>query len=555
MANSRSFLRPALVVAASLAALVSFAANAAQKTVCTITVNSADEREIFRRHLPAGDYKFVELVERGRKDWLASACQQKVQCDALIISGHFDGGEEFYTDSHEVSEYLTVAEMERASCSGSCPGVFSQLKEVYLFGCNTLKPEPRQTASAEVVRALVRAGQSQADAERAAALLGEKHAESNRDRMRRIFHNVPVLYGFNSKAPLGRYAGPVLDKFFQTATPGEIGDGKVSPKLVSLFAPVSMTVMPGLTDAEAQASVRRDACNFVDDRLPDERKVAFMHQVLKRDMAEVRMLLEHLERYTASISVAQRTSARTAAAFAAIEADHASRERFLTFARDADTPSVRTRMMALARNVGWLTPAQEQAEFMRMLQDFMARDGIGHDEMNMACARRDAVQPAALQPLAAFAIKSGKVAQAAALACLGSPEAHARVLRAVTSSNADDIAIAQAYLRHRPLADVNEVRSVAAAIARMPASNAQVRALETLAQQRLADPDSLREIARLFPLAKSVELQRAVAGILIRSDYRSLGRDELARSLKQYRIKSSDGNDVIDALLRVLQAG
>lgn len=555
MRSSPPLFRALAVLGALIAASLPWAAQAAPRTVCTITVNSPDEKETFKRHLPPGDYRFVELVERGRPDWLASACQQKVSCDALIISGHFDGGEEFYTDSHEVSEYLTVAEMERASCSGSCPGVFSQLKEVYLFGCNTLKPEPRQTASAEVVRALVRAGQSQADAERAAALLGEKHAESNRDRMRRIFHNVPVLYGFNSKAPLGRYAGPVLDKFFQTATPGEIGDGKVSPKLVSLFAPVSMTVMPGLTDAEAQASVRRDACNFVDDRLPDERKVAFMHQVLKRDMAEVRMLLEHLERYTASISVAQRTSARTAAAFAAIEADHASRERFLTFARDADTPAVRTRMMALARNVGWLTPAQEQAEFMRMLQDFMARDGIGHDEMNMACARRDAVQPAALQPLAAFAIKSGKVAQAAALACLGSGEAHARVLRAVTSSNADDIAIAQAYLRHRPLADVNEVRTVAAAIARMPASNAQVRALETLAQQRLADPDSLREIARLFPLAKSVELQRAVAGILIRSDYRSLGRDELARSLKQYRIKSPDGNDVIDALLRVLQAG
>ena len=48
--------------------------------------------------LSPGDYNFVELVERGRPDWLASACQQKVQCDSLIISGHFDGGTEFYTD-------------------------------------------------------------------------------------------------------------------------------------------------------------------------------------------------------------------------------------------------------------------------------------------------------------------------------------------------------------------------------------------------------------------------------------------------------------------------
>src|SRR4051812_12263864 len=104
----RSWSRTSLLAAASLAALLSFAANAAPKTVCTITVNSADERDIFRRNLPPGDYKFVELVERGRKDWLASACQQRVQCDALIISGHFDGGDEFYTDSNDRSEYLTV---------------------------------------------------------------------------------------------------------------------------------------------------------------------------------------------------------------------------------------------------------------------------------------------------------------------------------------------------------------------------------------------------------------------------------------------------------------
>jgi hypothetical protein len=114
--------------------------------------------------------------------------------------------------------------------------------------------------------------------------------------------------------------------------------------------------------------------------------------------------------------------------------------------------------------------------------------------------------------------------------------------------------MAQAYLRHRPLADVGELRTVASAIGRMPTPDAQVRALDTLAQQRLADPESLREIVRLFPLARSVDVQRAIAGILIRSDYRVLGRSDLARSLRQHRLKSPDGNDVIDALIRLLQA-
>ncbi|MCC2632485.1 MAG: hypothetical protein K0S48_371 [Ramlibacter sp.] len=544
------------VLATCLGAAVSLGAIAAPRTVCTITVNSPDERESFRRHLPAGDYRFVELVERGRPDWLASACQQKVQCDALIISGHFDGGTEFYTDRHDNSEYLSVEEMERASCSDSCPGVFSQLKEVYLFGCNTLKTEARQTVTEDIVRGLLRSGHTAADASRVAALLGDQHAESNRDRMRAIFKDVPVVYGFSSLAPLGRTAGPLLDKYFQSATVPEIGSGQVSTKLLAAFSNTALTVTPGLSEAESKATLRRDACQFVDDRLSPAQKVAFMHQVLKRDMAEVRMLLGHLERFAASLGPAQRIAGTTATAFETIAGDHGTRGRFLESARDADEASVRTRMMALARNVGWLTPAQEQAEFMRTIADQIARGRVGRDEVDLACGRgRQDGQDPALHTLAAGVLKTGKVAQVAAMACLGSPEAHARVVRAVTSAHADDIAIAQAYLRHRPLADAGEVRSVASAIAKMPASDAQVRAIETLAQQRVSDPESLRAIAALFPLAKSVQVQRAIAGVLIRSDYRVLGQADLARTLKQHRLKSPDGGDVIDALLRVLQAG
>ena len=180
------------------------------KTVCTITVNSPNEKEVFARYLPRDEYRLVELVERGRPDWLALACRQDIRCDALIISGHFDGGDQFYTDRLDAREFLPVAELERASCSESCPGVFSQLKEVYLFGCNTLNADAMRSASAEVARSLVRSGQSPGDAERLSRLLSERHGESNRDRMRHIFKGVPVLYGFSSKAPLGRTAWRAL---------------------------------------------------------------------------------------------------------------------------------------------------------------------------------------------------------------------------------------------------------------------------------------------------------------------------------------------------------
>ena len=62
-------------------------------------------------------------------------------------------------------------------------------------------------------------------------------------------------------------------------------------------------------------------------------------------------------------------------------------------------------------------------------------------------------------------------------------------------------------------------RFVATGIARMPGSGAQVRALDTLARHRLSDSQSLNELARLFPAASSVDVQRAIAAVLIRADY------------------------------------
>ena len=128
------------------------------------------------------------------------ACRSGVTCDALVISGHFDDGSEFYTDRFENREALPVEDLQQASCSDSCGGLFSQLKEVYLFGCNTLKTDPRRSAGGEVLRSLQRGGMSQPEAQRVATKLSEHFGESNRDRLRQIFKDVPVLYGFSSKA-------------------------------------------------------------------------------------------------------------------------------------------------------------------------------------------------------------------------------------------------------------------------------------------------------------------------------------------------------------------
>jgi hypothetical protein len=533
-----------------LAVAAAPAAWAEKKTVCTITVNSPDEKETFRRNLP-DDYQFVELVEPGRPDWFAAACRKDVRCDVLLVSGHFDDGTEFYSDRLGARESLPVEDLERASCSESCPGLFSQLKEVYLFGCNTLEAAPLRTASAEVARSLIRSGHSPADAERLSRELGETHGESNRDRMRHIFKGVPVIYGFSSKAPLGHAAGPVLERYFQSSAGAEIGSGRASPKLLGLFAASSMAATGGLRDSDADAGVRRDACQLSDDRLSSAQKLAFIHRLMRGEIAAVRMLLDRVEHYMDSLSDADRKTPAVSQALDELAHDRDARARYLDFARDADQPAVRARMIVLAGSLGWLSPGEKRAELVRLFGDRLAAGGIGVSDVDLACSLGNNHElDQERERLLPSAASIGKAAHAAVLACLGSTDARTRVIRALASPHDDDVRIAQTYLHHRPIGDATELRDLATAVLRMSGSEAQVRALETLAAYRLADKEILEELTQVFSLAKSVDVQRAIAGILIRSDYRTIASPELIRVLRQHRLKSPDGADVIDALLR-----
>ena len=314
----RHLLPSLCIVAASLWAPL---ALAKKQTVCTITVNSADEKQTFQRHLPPSKYEFVELVASNRSDWLATACQAKVSCDVLIVSGHYDGANVFFSDRLEAQEFLPVSELERVSCSDSCPGLFAKLKAVYLFGCNTLNPDALSSASAEVVRSLVRDGHSRAEADRVLRSLNASHGESSRDRMRLVFKDVPVIYGFSSVAPLGPVAGATLNRYFQGAGPNEVGDGRTSARLLAAFAPHGMTAAKGMTDTDPHAAMRQDVCQFADERLSDAHQLQFIHQLLQRDLSQARMFLDRIERTTAALDTAARQVPDVAEALAAIARD------------------------------------------------------------------------------------------------------------------------------------------------------------------------------------------------------------------------------------------
>ena len=283
-------------------------------------------------------------------------------------------------------------------------------------------------------------------------------------------------------------------------------------------------------------------------------KLGFIHGLLHRDMAEVRMFLDRIETLFASLSESERRAPSLSKALGEITRDHAARDRYLRFAEDADLPRVRARMIQLAGTLGWLTPAEQRTELVRMVDDLIARNSVGSAEVELICSLNEgnALEQES-QRLKPSRSQVGNVGTAAALACLGSVEARARILRALTSHDDEEVKLAQVYLSHRPITDVDELRGIASGITRMTGSGAQVRALDTLARHRLSDRQSLNELARLFPAAGSVDVQRAIAAVFIRADDQAIAKPEVVRVLSQYRLKSPDGNDIIDILIRRLR--
>ena len=504
-------------------------AAAETRTVCTITVNSPDEKETLAQRLPKGRYEFVELVEKGRPDWLASSCRKGVQCDVLVVSGHFNAGDVFYSDRLENDEHLQVDELERASCSDSCPGLFARLKEVYLFGCESLNPDATKYSSS--------------------------YGESGRDRMRRIFHNVPAIYGFSSSAPVGPTAAMLLNRYFDGGGAGSFATGRANARLLKVFARNSMTSVAGIRDAEPHASYRAQVCRFFDERQSAAQKVRFIHDLMRRDMVEARQFFQRIEKLFASLPEADRQSPGFQRALAEISADDTARGRYLQFTRNAE-PGIRARMIALAGTLGWLSTDQQRTERVALVNDVLARPQMGYAEVDLVCGlNAEGDLDSQLARVTVPAARAERATHAAAMACLGSPDAKSQVLRALASPNEKDVEAAQVYLRHRPLTDSRDLRSVASEVVRMPNSSAQVRALDTLGRLHISDRQILSDLARSFATAGSVNVQRAIAEVFIRSDPAALPRREVAAALRDHRIKATDGrSDLIDVLIQRLSA-
>nr|WP_295898937.1 hypothetical protein [uncultured Bdellovibrio sp.] len=198
------------MVASILGLLIftALSAGAAPKRICTMTLNSNDEKEVLKNMYGGQDVEITELVPENKDpSWLSRACQSGIQCDVLLVSGHFGGV--FFGEG--VSTTLDLKEIEKLSCENSCPGILSHPKDVFLMGCNTLSSKaPDKRSIEEYVEVLIHNGFPRDLAERVAFARYSEYGMSISQIFSSAFQGVERLHGFSSTGPLGKVAAPLL---------------------------------------------------------------------------------------------------------------------------------------------------------------------------------------------------------------------------------------------------------------------------------------------------------------------------------------------------------
>lgn len=247
--------------------------------ICTVTLNSKDEIEVFKKHLPSDKFNFIELTEAAKNTatteqqknnfwlygkWFDQICEQKISCDVLIISSHQWQGR-FFGEGQTSPFRLTNDDLRKRKCENSCGNFFENLKQVYLFGCNTLTAKDGDYASfSEYLKYLAYDNHSHNPND----FLDQAHTDfsrapiSNNYSMRSIFANVPQIYGFERRSPLGFMVAPSLEKYFSKIKASgfesrlKSAQRKADPELLKLLSSQSMIMESGFTANDENVVLR-----------------------------------------------------------------------------------------------------------------------------------------------------------------------------------------------------------------------------------------------------------------------------------------------------------
>lgn len=404
-------MRPLRTSAAGLMAvlplLFSASATSADErlTVCSITINSDDEIATFRKTLPESRFDFVELTDPlettpadGEPAWLERACRSGIRCDVMVVSGHFANtyaGSYGTTFAGESGLSVSLEDFERRSCNRSCPGLFADPLEVFLFGCRTLADSlVADPLPADDVDLLARHQVSPEAAQRIVEEVRYRgESTSNHARMEFVFAGVPRIYGFGDAAPVGKSVAPGVARYLR-------GRGDYADYLAKLrhsreqserslpdraleraIGPSTLTATRGLAPNEPAYQQTARSCFLDDEQNPVLARLEHMSSLVQEPgfPAHLRAMESFFRRHdTAALGDAER------AALERIRAHGPARVVMRELVERLENPVLRFEALIVARSIGWITEDERialQGDVVRSL----LRPPVYGDRRDLLC--------------------------------------------------------------------------------------------------------------------------------------------------------------------------
>lgn len=338
-------------------------------TVCVMSFHGEEEPRVFKENLPPEDFDVVDLSPHllqsptpgpaadrpGPAPWLVDICRQDIHCDVMVYSAEFAGS--FFGKSGKA---LSLGDMEEAACLAQCNGLFHAPREVFLLGCNTLatKSEDRRTPD-EYRRVLLEHGFDQASAERVVGFRYGPLGPSFREAVRRVFMDVPRIYGFSSVAPVGQYTAPRLERYFRSKKSYRRhldetnGDTRPNKELLAAFKGTGLIQTSGLMPLDEAARDRDQICRLYDEELSIGTRLEIVHELVQRQdfLAFVPTIQTFIIRHPSG-----EYDEHERDVFVRIQHSDAAREQVLELAHSLDVSALQLELAYFAFQMDWMSP-------------------------------------------------------------------------------------------------------------------------------------------------------------------------------------------------------
>jgi hypothetical protein len=355
-------------------------ARAARLRVCALSFHGPHEIQVFKDRLPAEDFDVIDLspyqlpaaapVPPGPDDraaaapWLFDLCRRDLRCDVVVYSAEFAGS--FFG---AYGKSLGLSDMEEASCQARCDGLFHHPLEVFLLGCNTLATKAQDTRTpAEYLQVLLDHGFDRATAERVVGARYGPLGPSFRESLRRVFMNVPRLYGFSSVAPGGDHTAPLLERYFRAKgdyrrylEQADRDTGR-NAELLAAFRGTGLVQDTGLTRAEPAAADRDRICRLYDENERIGVRLRIIAQLMAR--ADFLSFLPTIQLFI-DRHPPERLAGEDRRLFEEIRHCDTARDEILRLVHELDVSALQLELAHFARHLGWL----DSAEFRNLAED------------------------------------------------------------------------------------------------------------------------------------------------------------------------------------------